>query len=245
MINTSELKQLFNLLPGVAVQAVNLPQLIASATAVALKAASSSDYKRNKEILSSVCGKDLILCDVLPHHNDLDQQGAERLLTLYFDQFTIGAQTHIDFRKQYFSQIDSTLFWCPSKIRYQFTEPFKAGIRDLYQGFYNNQQEQLVAGLASLELLKVDSSRKYKEQLVKIFFQHFGQAQSGKVKLSLEHFRSSFSRIFEFFSENRVAVPIDFAFLGIYLVTMYQHLDSIPHELDVAHSFRLSALSRP
>ena len=47
------------------------------------------------------------------------------------------------------------------------------------------------------------------------------------MSFKIEKFEDSFYKIFYFFLKNKVRVGKDFMFLGIYLVTLYTHLEHL------------------
>lgn len=75
------------------------------------------------------------------------------------------------------------------------------------------------------------------DELKSLFYAHFGPGDQSIVKFKVSQFSESFYELFHFFVTNKVELEKDFIFLGIYLVTLYMHLEDLGESCDVRAVF--------
>ncbi|MBY0415395.1 MAG: hypothetical protein K2Q18_14580 [Bdellovibrionales bacterium] len=114
---------------------------------------------------------------------------------------------------------------------------FLEGVRNLYKGFYFDNNEQFERGLIELKMIKSSMGHDQKESVKELFYLHFGEGKNKNVKFSLSKLQDSFNVIFSHFLKEDIPLNPEFAILGVYLVTLYLTLQDIPHELDVFSAF--------
>jgi len=160
------------------------------------------------------------------------------ILDVYFSQFFSRQGMFLDLRLSRFRRKGNKLVWIPERLRYQFDEPFRAGMLDIYAGFYFEDPERMRAGMLSTGLIDGNTSQAVFEETIDLLFSHFGEASNSKVEFDLASFRESFHSLFLHLKKHDITLPSDFLFLGVYLVTLYWGLEQIGVGLDVQKAFK-------
>lgn len=183
---------------------------------------------------------DLTLTKAIQVQTDLatseKQAQGQILLKLYFSQFKNTEGLNLDIRAHHFELKDNKLLWAPNNCWYKLDDTFRQALIDLYTGFYHNNNERFNNALHTIGLSKNLSTQKTKE-LKSLFQEHFGPGDQDIVKFEVEKFSESFYELFHFFVTNEVELAKDFIFLGIYLVTLYMHLEELEESFDVRAAF--------
>ncbi len=165
------------------------------------------------------------------------KDNGEQILKIYFMQcFDPSRIIHLDLRKNHFCN-SPNLRWTPSKLHYQFSHNFIDAIRELYIGFYLEEQEIFKSGLIKLGLLTTQSKPYQQNEVIELFMQHFGEGKNSAVSFSIKKLQQSFEIIFAYFLKNNISLNPEFAVFGIYLTTLYSTLENIPDKLNVKKSF--------
>ena len=162
----------------------------------------------------------------------------ENLLAVYFYQLYQGETVFLDLRRDRFRYEGSVLHWSPNGLWTKLDADFVKGIRELYNGFYDQDDQVLRQGLNRLGLTPDHMDEPTRQQLIELLDDHFGGGRDQPVAFPIKKFVASFDRLFHFLKDNNVKLSGDFLFLGIYLVTLYLHLDHLGQEYDVAASFQ-------
>jgi len=158
------------------------------------------------------------------------KENGEKLLALYFTQIYSEKGLFLDLRSTHFSD---SLNFHPSGLWTTFGPSFRKGILEIYEGFYLENDTQFNKGLEGLGIMNPNWSTEEKTELADLFKAQFGSAQFKPMKFDLEHFQKSIVAMTEFLIKKKVKINADFLYLGIYLVTLYSHLDQCQHELPV------------
>ena len=159
---------------------------------------------------------------------------ATRLVTLYFQQLFSDAATLLDLRAASCRMEGSTLRWDPAPWVCRWDPAFLRELRQLYRGFYAGDDELF---RASLRALHIDGSED-------LFRKHFGAEQSGQ-SFKMKDFVDTFHQVFVRCKDSKVELHPDFLALGVYLATMYDHLDGLDVRVDVRACFeRVHAAQR-
>jgi hypothetical protein len=147
----------------------------------------------------------------------------ELLLRLYFTQIMHLPACLLDYRQSRFvaGSGKNLMTWKPTPLFVVWDGLFLDGVRRLYQGFYENDEQVLDAALASLGL---DTAKK--ELLA-----HFGSRQD-KVEFNLATFRSTFHHVFEAAKKGKRSLPADFLPFGAGLACLYEHLEGLGGTFD-------------
>lgn len=168
-------------------------------------------------------------------HDELTARG-EKILEVYFSQLKNPYGLNLDLRTKHFKFEQNQLNWAPNNTWYQLSDDFRQALIQIYQGFYSKQDDLFTQGLETIGLSKnLNAERKIK--LKALFYEHFGPGEQENVKFDILQFQNSFYELFHFFVENKVELHKDFIFVGIYLVTLYLHLQELDVELNVRKTF--------
>lgn len=158
---------------------------------------------------------------------------AARVTALYFHQILHGDATLLDVREQAFTK-DHPFVWRPAPWIAQWEPSFIAALRQLYVGFYRENPAEFRAGLRALSLSHSED----------LFRQHFGGGQRA-VRFEVKHFVSTFHQVFLRCRDAGTRLHPDFLLLGLYLASLYDHLESLGVSVDVATAFERAATSEP
>jgi hypothetical protein len=158
----------------------------------------------------------------------LRRRTGDRILEIYFTQIFAGEETILDLRADSFSASEgSKLHWRPKAFYVQWQFDFLKGLRDLYAGFYLDDEPRFKSGLHQLGLQ--DSG----DALVS----HLGSGDQRSVRFETSAFHTSFHDTFLACRDRGVALHRNFLALGIYLVCLYDVLESLDLEFDVRGAF--------
>jgi hypothetical protein len=160
----------------------------------------------------------------------------QNILKIYFAQLQNANGLNLDLRYKYFDYSNSELNWAPNNVWYNFSDNFRLALINIYKGFYFKDNSLFRAALKNIGLSK-NLNPEQTIQLEKLFNEHFGPGEQELVKFELEKFSESFYELFHFFVEEEVELDKDFIFLGIYLVTLYMHLEELDTEFNVKEAF--------
>ena len=164
-------------------------------------------------------------------------QLGESLLELYFLQIFNPRGLFLDLRSQGFKPLPSgLLLWSPNGLWVQWQEPFRQGLVKIYRGYYGDQSSLLREGLEEVGLIRHDFPPQKVQEVESMLLQHIGGQTEGQ-RFSVEHFTQSFERLFLYLLDNKIRLSPDFLFLGVYLASLYLHLESLDAAYNVRRSF--------
>lgn len=149
------------------------------------------------------------------------------VLELYFRQIFAQDFALLDLRSSAFDFNEPKIVWRPKPIFYLWDKNFITAIRQLYSGFYRDNEKVYLAGLAALDL----------SHAADIFRSHFGVGDQRSMRFSLATFNKSFQLIFESCKTNKTKLHPDFFALGAYLLCLYEHLEALDVAIDVKGAF--------
>jgi hypothetical protein len=158
---------------------------------------------------------------------------AARVVALYFHQILHGDATLLDLRHQAFSQQHS-LSWRPASWIAEWDPAFRAALQQIYVGFYRDDTSGFRAGLRALNLSHAED----------VFKQHFGDGQRA-VRFEVKHFVSTFHQVFVRCRDARTSLHPDFLLLGLYLASLYDHLEQLGVAVDVTAAFEHASVLEP
>jgi len=182
--------------------------------------------QRARSIAETVDG--IAIVDELDGFAETRVEDGHKLLQLYFLQLWDDAPAILDLRRARFGTTSTGVVWDPTPYFVEFEPAFKASMKRIYRGFYDDDDELFRQGLAEVGLDGVEE----------LFREHFGDGEQTDVIFELEHFRSTFMQIFEHCRAQDVSLHHDFIALGISLATLYEHLDALGGAYDVRAAFR-------
>lgn len=162
---------------------------------------------------------------------------AEQILTLYFTQLYSPHGLFLDLRSIHFEANNSSLKWHPSSFWTTLNNEFRLGLLDVYEGFYQEQEELYYRGLTAIGLMQDSWSAQDKKAIADLFRNHFGQALHEEQGFDLDHFQASIIKMSEFMLSKKVKIPKDFLYLGVYLVGLYSSLEESGEKLPVRTIF--------
>jgi hypothetical protein len=233
-------KEIFKLFPQKAFKLLSIKESIKITGLVSSSLLNKQSYNDQfqKRLLHWKLKDVTLQSENLPFNNRaLTKEAGEKILSIYFSQFFENdLAIHLDYRHS-FVLTEHSLLWKPSKLHYKFTNSFIDGIKDLYQGFYLNNNAQFELGLTTMGILKKGLNETEKNEVIELFTKYFGQGKVGTVHFSLKELQNSFNEIFSFFIKKDIPLNPEFAVLGLALVTLYSVLQEIPEALDVKSSF--------
>lgn len=167
-----------------------------------------------------------------------NQEIGEALLELYFYQVLSGEKVFLDLRPSCFEKIDGGLSWTPNGLHCQLDNKFQEGLSELYEGFYGNNNPLYEKGLLKIGLLNEGDSAEVKQEMMNIFNNHFGEGDQESVRFEMKHFTDSFHQVFDKIFHQNKKLSEDFVYLGMYLVTLYLHLEKLDTSLNVRKAFQ-------
>lgn len=170
-------------------------------------------------------------------HNSTGKEFGQTLLTLYFQNILSSRPFFLDLRQERFFVHGGKTFWNPSSFWGTFTDEFRHGVSQLYQGFYYDKSDLFKKGLVQVGLLNEQWPEEDQQKIMTLFINHFGANKNAPMKFNLDTFQASFKEIFLFLMKKKVKLSTDFLFLGVTLVTLYLHLESLGDSYDVKASF--------
>lgn len=159
---------------------------------------------------------------------------AARLVTLYFHQLFSDAPTLLDLRATSCREEGETLVWDPAPWVCAWDGAFLHDLRRLYRGFYEGDDAMF---RDSLQALRIDLAED-------LFRQHFGAEQSGQ-EFKMRDFVDTFHQVFVRCRDRKVELHPDFLALGVYLATLYEHLDGQKVRVDVRACYTRAYERRP
>ena len=158
----------------------------------------------------------------------------ESVLKLFFTQIFKGSSVFLDLRKERFETSESgEVIFEPNGLWFDFSLSFIEGLREVYRGFYIENESEFYSGLEKVGLIDSSDSNEIKSKMVNLFKNHFGEALTHPVSFDMNHFKSSFHEVFSFVFEQKKELPTEFTFLGLYLVTLYLNLSELNESYDV------------
>jgi hypothetical protein len=155
---------------------------------------------------------------------------AAQLVELYFHQLLHGDTTLLDVRQQAFGGA-AQLVWKPASWVAEWDPSFIAALRQIYTGFYRDDPSGFRSGLRALNLEPAEA----------VFRRHFGDGQRA-VRFEVKHFVSTFHQVFVICRDAKTSLHADFLPLGLYLASLYDHLERLGSAVDVAAAFEKASV---
>lgn len=149
------------------------------------------------------------------------QMTGARVVQLYFHQIFSDDTALIDLRAETFGTRDGALTWSPGRWVVDWDPAFIGPLREVYRAFYADDEAAFEAGVEALGM----------SGAADVLKAHF--AGGGRIRFSLDDFASSFDAIFRRCKTEGIELHADFLPLGLYLASMYEHLESLDVEVDV------------
>lgn len=166
----------------------------------------------------------------------------ELILELYFVSVLSGKPMFLDLRCSNFSPQDSEWAWAPGNLWGEFSRSFASGVRELYAGFFDADDERFMQGLRLTGLVSANWELADQQAMAKLLKDYF-QRGAGPMAFSLQEFQQSFQKVFDFLLQKKGELKPDFIILGIMLVTLYLALEELSGVYEVKRAYQ-RALTR-
>jgi hypothetical protein len=153
-----------------------------------------------------------------------DALTGEQVLQLYFHQIFHSSTAILDLRYARFWKTDDGVAWAPRPYFLQWAPEFQDRLRDVYLSFYSGDEDKFDRAISELGLTGMAG----------IFRDQFGGQDPTSVSFRIEDFRDSFKTILSKSEELDTELHPNFIALGIYLACMYEHLEELGGEYNVA-----------
>jgi len=151
----------------------------------------------------------------------------QRILELYFHQVFGDGLVLLDVRHGRFAEEAGGLMWGPSGALADWSPAFRQSVGALYRGFYLGDDVLFREGLAALGLAKAEDAIR----------SQFGEGQQRAVRFSLADFQQKFQDVFVRCQETGSRIDTGFLSLGLYLATLYEHLEALGEPFDARAAF--------
>ena len=167
--------------------------------------------------LTSLIPKELHLADKIEKKDLTEQQKVKLgalILELYFCQVLSAKPMFLDLRLSHFGFHEANYIWSPGHLWGEFNASFVQGIRQLYDGYFNNSEELFAKGLLQTGLVQSHWSDLEKKEMSDLLKETFdgGQANS-PLHFSLVSFQQSFQKVFNFIIEKKGTLGSAFVLL--------------------------------
>jgi hypothetical protein len=149
------------------------------------------------------------------------------ILRLYFEQLLGAEVSLLDLRGARFTMRRDTWVWSPARGFARWDPAFLDAIRQMYRGFYADDDDAFRAALAALRL----------DAAADLFLDHFGAGDQTAVRFEMAHFTKSFHAVFVRCRERGIRLHPNFVPLGVFLAALYEHLEGLDVPLDVRAAF--------
>ena len=149
------------------------------------------------------------------------------VLQLYFEQILGCDAALLDLRGARFAARRDDFVWTPMRGFVRWDPAFLDAIRRMYSGFYAGDEAVFRAALSALHL----------EAAADLFLDHFGAGDQTAVRFEMAHFTRSFHAVFLRCRDRGVRLHPNFVALGVYLASLYEHLEGLGVALDVRRAF--------
>ena len=184
--------------------------------------------------------------DRLPFHSEMpaarqaDEQcrTGEHALILFFHQLYAEGPVFLDIRRNHFQcggpEENRSHHFRASPLYCDWTAEFRAAMRQLYFGFYGENAGGAYRG--ALRTLGI-------EVAADTFERAFGGERRTAARFQLSDFRVTFHEVFMRCLEAKATLHPDFLTLGIYIATLYDHLELDGGVYDVAACYQRATRS--
>lgn len=159
--------------------------------------------------------------------DEAPKRRGETMLRLYFAQLAHLDVAALDLRYASFRWESDHLQWAPQPLSVQWDADFICGIRDLYAGFYRDDDALFQDAADRLNLTPA----------VDLFVEHFGAGDQRSVVFEQDAFKESFHSVFVRCRDAGQELDPGFISLGVMLGALYEHLSMLEVPLDVRGAF--------
>ncbi len=240
------LKELMKHVPTILFQTVEWSEIMSEVPVITRRMVSKEGYSELADLQKEILG-DLPLCirhESVAGPKLLPGNGAT-ILSLYFRQLFSPHGVFLDLRSVHFAQESDQLLWNPGTLWTKFSSQFQEGLVEVYDGFYLGKDDLYRSGLVKIGLLNPSWPQSDQNEIMEIFQEHFGSAQTQKVEFKLAQLRTGIIAMAQFLLARKAQIKKDFLYFGIYLVTMYVTLEETGESLPVKDIYLSSRIQTP
>lgn len=155
------------------------------------------------------------------------ERRADEVVALYFHQIYAKGPVIFDLRAGSFTARRDELVWHPKAWIVRFDQDFIEPLREIYRGFYEADDSLFRKGLTALDLQHAED----------LFRKHFGQGQDA-VRFRTRDFVETFHHVFVRCRDEGTRLHQDFLPLGLYLASLYDHLETLDVPVDVTRAYQ-------
>lgn len=234
-----ELRQLLRFVPTRGWDALEWRPLLGSLRNISWRYASRRGVRRLAEITQAAAPRvelgtppdGALALDQLSHAGQRRSVG-DRVLHLYFRQWLVEDGLFLDLRPGRFRLLPPDLYFRPNGLWIKLRPGFRLGMVELYRSFYGDDEAAFRAALQRMGMLQPNLSPAAEAELLDLLRSHFGVDQRAQ-RFSIDAFKTSFDRIFDFFIAHDYRLHSDFVFAGFCLITLYITLERLGQAHDV------------
>ncbi|HMA97303.1 MAG TPA: hypothetical protein VKP30_31675 [Polyangiaceae bacterium] len=156
-------------------------------------------------------------------------EDGDAVLRLFFLQIAALDSVFLDLRASRFCHQGSSKrnTFRPLPLFSHWSPDFVQGVRQLYRGFYEDDNALFVQATQALGVSAAND----------VFERAFGGERKHASRCSLAEFRDTFQEVFVRCRDAKQAFHPDFVTLGIMLATLYDHLETLGGVYDVAAAY--------
>jgi len=155
----------------------------------------------------------------------------QRILEAYFAQLAGAEGALLDLRGARFTGSPDDPLWVPQAFWLDWDPGFLAALRDLYAGFYGDDDARFRDGLEHLHLGAAED----------VFREHFGGGEQRAVRFESKQFHATFHEAFVRCRDAGATLHRNFLALGIHLACLYDALESLDLAFDVREAWTRAA----
>lgn len=158
------------------------------------------------------------------HPEQIRSDIGQRILEIFFTQIFAGQEALLDLRAENFVAAEGgALHWRPGALYIHWQPEFLEGLRELYRGFYLDDDTRFDAGLQQLNMAgSGDALRNL-----------LGRDDPRNTRFDIDSFHENFHELFVSYRDRGVPLHRNFLPLGVSLMCLYSTLDSLGVSLDV------------
>lgn len=169
--------------------------------------------------------------------SSLKPEDGTAILALYFSQLKSDDGIFLDLRSSCFGlSKEGQILWQPNGLWTRLDPQFRKGMLSIYEGYYSDKPETLREGLKQVGLIKDDFPPARIKEVEDMILGHIGGDTSNQ-EFKVIHFTESFEKLFRFLTKEKITLPPDFLYLGIYLAGLYLHLEALGGRYDVRRAY--------
>jgi hypothetical protein len=155
---------------------------------------------------------------------DRAREVGQRILAVYFSQIFLSDRAILDLRSRSFAVSEPrALHWHPSALYIEWDPRFLDAIRDLYVGFYLDDENRFQRALRSLDM----------EDSADVLMNLLGRDDPRSARFESAAFHTHFHEMFVSYRDRGTTLHRNFLALGVYLICLYDALECLGGSFDL------------